>query len=67
MAVGTSGRVVVEIDPELKRELYTALAREGLNLKVWFLRNIDSFLADQAQLRLALSDNDSESIKAGSK
>lgn len=66
MPVGASGRVVVEIDPKLKKELYIALAKEGLHLKDWFLQNIDNFLADQSQLRLALSDGESESKRTGS-
>ena len=66
MAVGASGRVVVEIDPKLKKELYIALAKEGLNLKDWFLKNVDNFLDDRSQLKLALSGGDSESKRTGS-
>lgn len=66
MAVGASGRVVVEIDPKLKKELYIALAKEGLNLKDWFLKNVDNFLDDRTQLKLALSDGESESKRTGS-
>ena len=67
MAVGSSGRVVVEIDPKLKKELYIALAKEGLNLKDWFLKNIDNFLTNQSQLKLAFSDDESESKGTGSR
>jgi len=66
MAVGSSGRVVVEIDPKLKKELYVALAKEGLNLKDWFLQNLDNFLDDQSQFKFALSDGGSESKGTGS-
>ncbi len=41
MAKGNSGRIVVEIDPELKNELYDALGEQGLNLKQWFLENVE--------------------------
>ena len=37
MARGESGRIVLEIDPELKRQLYSALARENMTLKDWFI------------------------------
>lgn len=37
MAIGESGRIVLEIDPELKRRLYSALALENKTLKEWFI------------------------------
>ena len=37
MAIGESGRIVLEIDPELKRMLYSALALENKTLKEWFI------------------------------
>jgi hypothetical protein len=37
MARGDSGRIVIEIDPELKKQLYSVLAREGTTLKDWFV------------------------------
>lgn len=37
MAIGESGRIVIEIDPELKRRLYSALALENKTLKEWFI------------------------------
>ena len=52
MPKGSSGRLVIEIDPELKHELYDALEKEGLTLKDWFLRNTDEFLRDRSQLSL---------------
>lgn len=38
MARGISGRVVIELEPELKRQLYSILAVQGLTLKEWFIR-----------------------------
>ena len=49
MARGESGRVVLEIDPEFKREFYAALTREGLTLKEWFLTNAERHLQDVNQ------------------
>ena len=37
MVRGASGRIVVEVDPQLKRELYAALAHRGLTLKAWLV------------------------------
>jgi hypothetical protein len=56
MSIGNSGRIVIEIEPDLKQELHKALRQEGLNLKAWFLENAEEFLAERGQLRLALQD-----------
>ena len=56
MAKGTSGRIVIEIDPDLKQELYDALDKEGLKLKQWFLKNAEDYLRDRSQLSLLLMD-----------
>lgn len=54
MARGASGRIVIEIDPEMKNELYQQLGRENLNLKSWFLEHVDTFLKGRQQLTLEL-------------
>jgi hypothetical protein len=45
MARGGSGRVVIEVDPSLKHELYSALATSGSTLKDWFVRQATSYCA----------------------
>lgn len=57
MAKGNSGRLVIEIDPGLKQELYQALGEEGLNLKQWFLRNVTDFLDNRTQPELPFFNN----------
>jgi len=52
MAKGNSGRVVIEIDPDFKQELYDALEKEGLNLKQWFIQNAEDYLKNRSQMRL---------------
>ena len=37
MAVGKSGRIVLEIEPELKHRLYSTLTLENKTLKEWFI------------------------------
>jgi hypothetical protein len=54
MARGHSGRLVLEVDPALKRALYSRLAAEGLTLKDWFLARADQFLKSAEQQQLAL-------------
>lgn len=52
MARGESGRIVLEIDPSQKEELYSVLRRDGLTLKDWFLRQAAQYLCDKDQLSL---------------
>ena len=54
MAKGDSGRIVIEIEPSLKRQLYSALAAEGSTLKDWFIINATTYLRDREQPRLLL-------------
>ena len=44
MAKGKSGRVVIEIEPELKKELYFALAADDSTLKEWFIKKAKSYI-----------------------
>lgn len=52
MAQGTSGRIVLEIDPREKRDLYDALSRDGRTLKAWFLEQARQYLQNRDQLQL---------------
>lgn len=47
MARGESGRIVIEVDPQLKAELHDALSSRGTTMKAWFVREAVSFLAGQ--------------------
>lgn len=49
MSRGPSGRVVVEIDAELKRELYAELTREGRTLKDWFVASAVAYVSSRRQ------------------
>jgi hypothetical protein len=44
MPKGKSGRIVIEVSPTLKRQLYSALAIENQTLKDWFISSADRFL-----------------------
>ena len=71
MSIGSSGRIVIEVEPESKRRLYAALARDGLTLKDWFLKNAELYMTESSQLPLSFSkgnfatktDSASESTK----
>lgn len=49
MSIGRSGRVVIEIDPALKRELHSILARKGMTLKDWFVAKADDCISTEAR------------------
>lgn len=49
MARGGSGRVVIEVDPKLKHNLYVALAASGSTLKDWFVREAERHCANALQ------------------
>ena len=49
MGQGTSGRMVVELEPELKRRLYASLASEGLTFKQWLIEQADAYISRRRQ------------------
>lgn len=49
MARGESGRIVIEVEPEIKRRLYSALALSDSTLKDWFLKTAADFCAESVQ------------------
>jgi hypothetical protein len=55
---GRSGRVVLEIDPEIKRRLYGRLTHEGRTLKEWFLERAEAYLAGDTSVQLKLRQLD---------
>jgi len=57
MAVGKSGRVVIELEPEFKRELHAALQRDGTCMKDWFIEAAERYLANRGQTELMFSSS----------
>lgn len=45
MSRGPSGRIVVEVEPVLKKRLYAALSLDGATLKDWFRERAEAYLA----------------------
>lgn len=52
MPKGESGRVVIEVGPDLKRKLYSALAGDNSTLKDWFVDAATNYIAEREQPRL---------------
>lgn len=50
MSIGSSGRIVIEIEPETKRELYAALLSDGQTLKQWFLQQAEEYVRTGRQM-----------------
>jgi hypothetical protein len=61
MARGKSGRVVLEIDPELKRQLYASLENRQETMKEWFIKEAESLIYGDKQP--SLFDASDEQIK----
>ena len=49
MTKGKSGRVVVEVNPDLKRRLYSVLAFENSTLKDWFIQAAKRYVDEHEQ------------------
>jgi hypothetical protein len=47
MARGQSGRIVLEVEPELKNELYSAISKKGITLKDWFVNTAEQYIKYQ--------------------
>jgi hypothetical protein len=64
MAVGRSGRVVIEIEPTFKRELRAALERDGVSMKDWFLEQARRYLerGGQTELGFARTEKDRKRV-----
>lgn len=50
MARSKSGRIVIEIDPTLKKDLYLALEKNQTNLKEWFIKKAEDFVLNQKDI-----------------
>ncbi len=65
MPVGKSGRIVIEIDPELKQELYQSLGNEDSSLKEWFLTHVQGYLSGKSQVSINFESDDARQISEG--
>ncbi|MCV6328695.1 hypothetical protein [Pseudomonas aeruginosa] len=42
----TSNRVVIEVDPAQKQQIYAALKARGLTMREWFLQQVSELLSN---------------------
>jgi len=52
MAVGESGRIVIEVDPEFKKKLRKVLALNETTLKDWFVKNAEELIENNHQFKI---------------
>lgn len=57
MSRGSSGRIVIEVSPDIKNRLYVVLAKDGLTLKDWFLAQAESYLSPPLQIPMEFSQS----------
>ena len=61
MAKGESGRIVLEVNPDLKKQLYSVLALEQKTLKDWFIEHAEKHIdAKKSYILNSLKDSKSE-------
>ena len=48
MAIGKSGRIVIELDPERKAQIHAVLKARGLTLREWFLLKAEAELLESS-------------------
>jgi len=60
MSIGTSGRIVIELDPSLKRQVYSALAKDGMTLKEWFVREAQNYIKTTSNDQLDIATDPSQ-------
>lgn len=61
MSKGDSGRIVIEVEPALKRQLYSVLALDSCTLKEWFIQSANDYVKDRATIQSP------DKLKGGSK
>jgi hypothetical protein len=49
MSRGESGRVVIEVDPTLTRQFYSALAARNSTMKEWFIEAAKLYISEHEQ------------------
>ena len=60
-----SGRLVVDIEPELKLALHAALAADGLSLKDWVVKRARDYIDERSQPRLLAAEPSGPAYKVG--
>lgn len=56
MPRGKSGRIVLEVDPELKRKLYLSLEKNQKTLREWFIENASNYVIEENVSQLLVAE-----------
>ena len=64
MSRGPSGRIVVEVDPALKKRLHAALALDGTTLKDWLRQQAEAYLTGHQGLAEELASDRRDGVTA---
>lgn len=59
MSRGPSGRLVVELEPDLKHQLYIALSLDRLTFKDWLVGQVERYISEQRQPTLFAAEGKS--------
>jgi len=54
MPKAKSGRIVVVLDPALKRRLYSVLAMDNFTLKEWVIRSAERYIEEKSEPSLPI-------------
>jgi len=49
MSRGPSGRIVAELEPDLKHQLYVALSSDRMTFKEWLVGQAERYISEQRQ------------------
>jgi len=58
MAHGKSGKIIIEVDPAFKEQLYATLKDQGSTMKDWFLKQAHTLCDEHRQPSLQLVAED---------
>ena len=59
MAQGKSGRIIIDVDPEFKEQIYEAVRNQGFSsMKEWFVKQAERICEESKQPSLGLAVED---------
>ena len=64
MAQGKSGKIIIEVDPAFKEQLYATLKEQGSTMKDWFLSQARELCEEHRQPSLDLAAKESGDYNA---
>ena len=63
MARGKSGRIVIEIDPKLKRQIYATLEYKQETMKEWFVKEAEGLIYETKQPSIFETPDERPTVK----